>query len=325
MNNNPLVQQILFPNHIFSYGDFSSDFHELAGDLGPFSCTPTYPWAQYFYFSLIRKLNLTNRGMAVEFGVAKGGMSHFLGRLFKQNHQKVYSFDTFTGAPFASGPKENAYYKKGDYQTLEGESQLSQFQDAIKSFGLEDTIIPCVGDFSATDFDFNAPGKFSFVHIDCNLFESTKSALNLIWDQVIDGGVIVLDEFFHSSLGVKMAATEFFSNKGLHPVFHLVFPYSVVIIKGEVAQDLYPDIEGNFYDFDLFKENDCFMSALKINVNVLERGPFATLENAKLFLGLLNRPTTSHDVHLYLWLMRDFWNGFYQPLSTYEQRGIITK
>lgn len=322
---NSLIHQIEFPRHIFQYAKFPEEFQSLIGDLEKRSCYPTYPWAQHFYYTLIRKLDLPVKGMAAEFGVAKGGMSIFLGRLFKAQDKKTHAFDTFTGAPFSSGSKEQPYYKMGDYQNVGELSQLPQFQESLRTLNLEEFVIPHQGDFSAQDFSFQETGSFSFVHIDCNLYESTKAALKIIWDKVIDGGVIVLDEFFHSSAGVKTAAQEFFTEKGIRPVYHVVFPYSVVIIKAETPENSFPDIEGNFYQLNLLADNECFMDALKTNIKVLERGPFPTLDNAKLLWNVLSKPTTSHEVHLYLWLMRDFWNGFYQSPDAYQQRGLITK
>ena len=41
------------------------------------------------------------------------------------------------------------------------------------------------------------PGPVGFVHIDCDLYSSTKTVLTLLKDRLRDGAVIVFDEYFN--------------------------------------------------------------------------------------------------------------------------------
>ena len=46
------------------------------------------------------------------------------------------------------------------------------------------------------------PGPFAFVHIDCDMYTSTRDVFELAGDRFVPGTVVLFDEyFFHSSDG----------------------------------------------------------------------------------------------------------------------------
>jgi len=113
----------------------------------------------------------------LEFGVATGYTINYISQ-FTQD--KVYGFDSFEGLP--------EYWRDG----------------FNKGFFNRDGILPPVnnnvvlikGWFNDTldDFIKNQNKKVSFIHIDCDLYSSTKYVLNTLKDYMDDNCVIVFDE-----------------------------------------------------------------------------------------------------------------------------------
>ena len=60
------------------------------------------------------------------------------------------------------------------------------------------------------------PKKIFFLHLDVDLYSSYKTCLEYLWDQVIDGGVVVFDEYQDPKWpDAKVAIDEFFNKKGI--------------------------------------------------------------------------------------------------------------
>ena len=53
---------------------------------------------------------------------------------------------------------------------------------------------------------------FSFVHMDVDLYESTKSCLDFFYPRMSRGGVIISHDYL-GSIGVKTAFDEYFKDK----------------------------------------------------------------------------------------------------------------
>ena len=63
--------------------------------------------------------------------------------------------------------------------------------------------------------------KVALCHIDCDLYKSTKQALNLIIDKLVNGSIITFDDWFNNkgnpSTGEMKAYSEFLEeNKHIH-------------------------------------------------------------------------------------------------------------
>ena len=56
--------------------------------------------------------------------------------------------------------------------------------------------------------------KLNILYIDCDLYESYLECLNNLYDNVVDGGSIIFDEYYsHKYPGARIAVNEFFENK----------------------------------------------------------------------------------------------------------------
>ena len=55
--------------------------------------------------------------------------------------------------------------------------------------------------------------KFSFVHLDVDLYQGTKDSLEFFYPRMIPGGAILIHDYHHFSDGVKNAVDNFIINK----------------------------------------------------------------------------------------------------------------
>jgi len=61
-------------------------------------------------------------------------------------------------------------------------------------------------------------GPFCLVHLDCDLYASYRDGLRYFWTRMVDGGVILLDDYNRSNCpGATRAVNEFFKDKKTRP------------------------------------------------------------------------------------------------------------
>ena len=116
-------------------------------------------------------------GMVLEFGVRNGNSIRQIAGLAKQN---VHGFDSFEGLP-----EVWHHEPKGSY-TTEGEIPAVPANVTLH-----------VGWFDKTLPEFLAQneGPVRFVNIDCDIYSSTKTVLDLLAPRIVAGSVLVFDEY----------------------------------------------------------------------------------------------------------------------------------
>lgn len=146
-------------------------------------------------------LNLTkNDGLFLEFGVYKGKTINFIA---SNIDQQVYGFDSFEGLPEDWRDK----YEKGTFKV----DELPKVKKNVKLIkGWFDNTLP--------QFVEEHPKKCSFIHIDCDLYSSTKTIFNFLRNKITKNTIIVFDEFFNYhgwKEGEYKAFIEFIENNNL--------------------------------------------------------------------------------------------------------------
>ena len=117
-------------------------------------------------------------GMALEFGVATGTTLSIIAE--ERGGRQVHGFDSFEGLPepwrLGYGPGEFA-------------QQPPQVEGAELVVGLfEDTLAP---------FLDAHPGPVAFLHVDCDLYSSTATVLELVGPRLVEGSVVLFDEYYN--------------------------------------------------------------------------------------------------------------------------------
>ena len=125
--------------------------------------------------------HLAGDGLVCEFGVFEAeSINHIADRL---PHRTVYGFDSFEGLPErwreAFGP--GAFSTGGRLPSVRPNVRLLK--------GWFDATLPA---FAAAH-----PGPAALLHIDCDLYSSTRCVLERLGGRLVPGSVIVFDEYFN--------------------------------------------------------------------------------------------------------------------------------
>ena len=114
----------------------------------------------------------------LEFGVFSGRTINYISQF---TQEQVYGFDSFEGLPekWRDGFEQGAFHMKGNLPHVRNNVTL------VKGW-FNETLVP----FMETHKD----KKISFLHIDCDIYSSTKYILNTLKDYLDKDCVVVFDE-----------------------------------------------------------------------------------------------------------------------------------
>ncbi len=114
----------------------------------------------------------------LEFGVATGRTINYISYF---TNDKVYGFDSFEGLPedWRSGFGKGAFNRNGNFPVVNSNVELIKgwFNESLPPFLMN-----------------HSNKKISFIHIDCDLYSSTKCIFDLVWDKLEKDCVWVFDE-----------------------------------------------------------------------------------------------------------------------------------
>ena len=117
--------------------------------------------------------------MICEFGVYRGTTINYISSL---TSKLVHGFDSFEGLPETWRPN----FEKGRFRV----SHLPQVRSNVKLHkGWFEDSLP--------NFLKANPQKAALLHVDCDLYSSTKTIFRLFRDRIPPRSVIVFDEFFN--------------------------------------------------------------------------------------------------------------------------------
>lgn len=121
----------------------------------------------------------TVEGLILEFGVFRGESLRFLA---KRTVQPVHGFDSFEGLP-----EDWTYFQKQGRFSLDGSvPQFTESNIRIYKGWFEQTL---------PDFLAGHAEPLRLVHIDCDIYASTRTVFELIAPRLVRGSVIVFDEY----------------------------------------------------------------------------------------------------------------------------------
>jgi hypothetical protein len=118
-------------------------------------------------------------GLVLEFGVASGATLDFLAKTIALRGRRLYGFDSFRGLP-----EPWADYEIGHF--------------ACDPPAVAANVELLVGDFADTLPPFLAThaGNAALVHLDADLYSSTKLVLDLLAPRIVPGTIVAFDEFW---------------------------------------------------------------------------------------------------------------------------------
>ncbi|MBS0642593.1 MAG: class I SAM-dependent methyltransferase [Proteobacteria bacterium] len=146
-------------------------------------CIQRLPRARTFYTPLDLLSHALTQvavpGLYLEFGVASG---RTINHIAQQVRETVHGFDSFAGLPeeWRSG------YGKGAFS----QARIPKVKDNVAlHVGLFHETLP--------GFLQGNAEQVAFLHVDCDLYSSTKIIFDGLGDRIVHGTVIVFDEYFN--------------------------------------------------------------------------------------------------------------------------------
>jgi predicted O-methyltransferase YrrM len=156
-------------------------------------------------------------GDVIECGVYRGGSLFRLSRALKDNsaHKTIYACDSFEGFPEDRvGLFDRTLFRP--LRKLRAKFRVAHDVPArIDRFAeYYDVPIKIVKGFFAETLPQLDVGKFCFIHLDVDIYESYKECLEQLYPRLAPGGVVVFDEYNSSKWpGAKKAVDEFFAER----------------------------------------------------------------------------------------------------------------
>lgn len=161
-------------------------------------------------------------GYYLEFGVFKGGSISYIAKKYK--NKVVYGFDCFTGLP------ETWVHHDVDAFSLEGKlPKVPANVHLVK--GYFDETLP--------EWLEKHPEKAAFVHVDCDLFSSTKTVLDCLADRLQPGTILLFDDYFNFpswQLDGHLAFKEFVEEKKI-TFSYIGYSYKELAIRIDTVPD----------------------------------------------------------------------------------------
>jgi hypothetical protein len=190
------------------------------------------------HLELYKKI-LPLNGDILEFGVFKGNsisrLLSFRELLENSNDRKVVGFDAFGSFP-------NKIESKRDLD-------FAKYHDDVCGFGIDDEYLKKIledkglnnfelikGDIIETLPDFlksNTSLQISLLHIDVDIYEPTLLILELLWDKIVPGGILMLDDYDIIE-GETIAVNEFFEGKDIFIHESKYHPSPTYIVKPKI-------------------------------------------------------------------------------------------
>ena len=134
--------------------------------------------------SLIETFNI--EGDMVEMGCFYGGTSMVIS--YMNENKQLYVYDSFEGLP------EKHINDGNDMFFDKGILKLNEI-DLINNFKNNNIKLPVIKKSWFKDLtDNDIPKKISFAFLDGDFYESIKDSLNLIYNNVSSGGIILIDD-----------------------------------------------------------------------------------------------------------------------------------
>ncbi len=162
-------------------------------------------------------------GAFVECGTWRGGSSFLMAevlRLAGDTSRKVWMFDSFEGIPppqEIDGAAAKAWAENTDNPWYHDNLRVSleSVQGAAAALGLADRTVMVKGYFEKTlPVERDHIGPIALLRIDADWHASVKCCLENLYDRVVDGGLVVFDDYFAYD-GCAIAVHEFLGSRGL--------------------------------------------------------------------------------------------------------------
>jgi hypothetical protein len=117
---------------------------------------------------------------------------------WKQWKLRFFAFDSFEGLPDTGEQEADEEWVKGEYACSE-----AQFKKNLVKDGVDLKNVVTVPGFYDRSLNIDTKRRLgleraAIVHIDCDIYESTILALDFVTDLLVQGSVIIFDDWFYN-------------------------------------------------------------------------------------------------------------------------------
>jgi hypothetical protein len=167
-------------------------------------------------------------GSFVELGVWRGGCAAVMAWVAKEEGlgRRTYAFDSFEGLP---EPTEADGVQAADYAHGRTSGKLAPIGACVSPYEDFEKLFFDILEIDRKNvevrkgwFQDTVPvaaktiGPIAILRLDGDWYESTKVCLEHLYDKVIPGGYVVIDDYGHWQ-GCRVAVDEFFQARGINP------------------------------------------------------------------------------------------------------------
>lgn len=153
-------------------------------------------------------------GNFVECGVRNGGSAAIIAATAKKDFDRhVWLFDSWEGFPETEDFDINFFGKKAEKGAALGSEETVRYL-LFSELKLDKDRVHLVKGWFTDTLPITDVGPIALLHLDCDLYKSIKFCLEQLYDNIIDGGYIYVDDY-RSYKGCKKAVDEFINRKNL--------------------------------------------------------------------------------------------------------------
>ena len=168
-------------------------------------------------YNQCKKFNNTNYSF-VECGVAKGGCLAMM-KFASGKNNRIFGFDSFEGMPDIT-KEDLGDYNKTDPSYWVGklnEAGITSVYNTFSNLKINTTNVKLIKGFFEDTINVdvvNQIGKIAILRLDNDWYKSTKFCIETLYNNVIEGGAIIIDDY-GTFIGCKQAIDEFRINNNI--------------------------------------------------------------------------------------------------------------
>lgn len=189
------------------------------------ACATAKGWKRLFDLNRVHLLATAARqieedyipGAVIEVGVHRGWSAALLRSLFPQ--RPLLLFDTFQGFAVEDMDHDPMLSSGVPRDVLRGLFRDIDLEQVKAVVGAQGDTRYHVGRFPDSASRVALPDACCLVHIDCDLMEPTRAALEVCFPRLAPGGFLVVHDYANPNWrGVRMAVDSYFSNRSERPI-----------------------------------------------------------------------------------------------------------
>ncbi|MEI6242175.1 MAG: TylF/MycF/NovP-related O-methyltransferase [Chlamydiota bacterium] len=171
----------------------------------------------YMIYCLSRQACLLQEGNFIEFGTHSGDSANFMAHILKnydKENKSLTTIDSFEGFPATSQKEDLDVRTNKLFIYFEAGGLKSDYEQVKEKLKTHQPPVLIVKGFIPNVFQKLEEKQYCFAHIDVDLYQATFDSLSYVYEKMVPGGIILMDDYgFPMCPGARQAADNFFEDK----------------------------------------------------------------------------------------------------------------